>query len=73
MSELDRRIVSQRETPPPHTGGWTVTRDVTEDLEELRAVLDRLVDPHQGSEISPQREDIEHAQTLINTILGDSP
>jgi len=71
MPELETRVVFQREAPPLHTGGWTVQRDVTKDLEELRDALDRLTDPHEGAEIDPQAEDIETARVLIDMILGD--
>lgn len=71
MTELQQRIVVQREQPPTHTGGWSVQREITDELEELREVLDRLVDPHEGVEIDPQAEDIERAQTLVRIILGD--
>lgn len=72
MTELQQRIVVQREQPPTHTGGWSVQREITEDLEDLRETLERLQDPHTGAEIDPQAEDIERAQTLVRMILGDS-
>ena len=69
-TDLDTRDVVQRETPPPHTDGWTTLRDVTDDCDALRATLDRLVDPHAGVAVNPQTEDIERAQDLIAAICG---
>lgn len=71
MTRLDQRIVLQREQPPIHTGGWTVKRDVTDELEQLRELLDRLSNPHTAAEINPHWDDIQDARSLLDDILGE--